>query len=199
MRPLSQLPRKAGRLNGYIYVIAFSNGVTKVGSTCDPSQRFRDHSKTGVAFGTTIVDWWISEEHPHYRDSEQALIGLAQGMGERQMGREYFTGIGFQALVGRIATSIDLPRSPSSVAEVLEQILRRVAQRGVSSDGETVYPLDEVSELTLFPITYLRKACRSGKAPHVNEPGVFGMTRPQIRALVAQHSVGGPGAASVPA
>jgi hypothetical protein len=50
-----------------------------------------------------------------------------------------------------------------------------------------VYTLAEVAEITGWSETTLQRDCRAGRFAHVRRGRAYGMTAPQIHALVAAH------------
>lgn len=95
------LPERAEDGHGYIYVIGFSNGTVKVGSTARPRMRFTQHRGDATKFGLRVDEWWISEALPDYRDRELDLIANANEMdNEGRLGRdrEYLQGVPFHAV-----------------------------------------------------------------------------------------------------
>ena len=44
---------------GYLYVIAFDNGIIKGGRTDDITRRYDEHRRDAGRFGVTIAKWWF--------------------------------------------------------------------------------------------------------------------------------------------
>ncbi len=102
---LSEVPG-ATEHGGYVYVIAFSNALVKVGKTRHARARLGDHRKDARMFGQTLTDCWVSPVHDCWEENEQALMTLAGGLGGVPLSPEYFNGVSFDALV---AKARDLP------------------------------------------------------------------------------------------
>jgi predicted GIY-YIG superfamily endonuclease len=83
---------------GHIYVIAFSNGLVKVGQTQNVAARFSTHEQTARSFGLKMTDQWESPLHAGWLENEQALKRLARELGGQPTTPEYFSGIDFDAL-----------------------------------------------------------------------------------------------------
>lgn len=101
------------RPGGHIYVIAFSNGVVKVGCTRNPAKRLSDHRSQARRFGATVTDEWQSPQHAEWEENEDELIGIAYDLGGEPRAAEYFTGIAFADVV---AQARDLPFGAPSAA-----------------------------------------------------------------------------------
>jgi hypothetical protein len=117
--PFDELPSvQAG--GGFIYIIQFSNGTVKVGSTFLPSTRFRTHQSNASAFAVTIERWWTSGELEDYVAAEDRLIELAASLGGRRARREYFHDIDYDTLVGLVEAAVPgvfsaMPADPKAV------------------------------------------------------------------------------------
>jgi len=83
---------------GYLYAVAFSTGVIKVGQTIDPRARLGNHRSHAAAYGIAVVNLWISAAHRDYVLSETRLIRECLKLGSRER-REYFSGIEFAPIV----------------------------------------------------------------------------------------------------
>lgn len=79
---------------GYIYVVAFSTGVVKVGQTEDPKQRLYAHQSKAGAFGVGTVSYWISPPHWNFKENETQLIKLCSEVSARSR-LEYFHEVSF--------------------------------------------------------------------------------------------------------
>ncbi|BEL05734.1 hypothetical protein Q0Z83_039250 [Actinoplanes sichuanensis] len=87
---------------GYLYVIAFDNGIFKGGCTDDIMRRYGEHRRDAGRFGLTIANWWFSEFVGELQFRENQLLRILNRMGRRSAaGREYFHDIPFSA--GRAA------------------------------------------------------------------------------------------------
>lgn len=197
MTDADDLPARSDA-GGYIYIIEFSNGTVKVGSTTNPPERFATHRQHAEAFNIGVANHWISEEHPQYRKTEKALIALAEAMGGARARREYFHGISFRDLAAKAHAEIRVPKfqpqQPPTTEEFVDHLLNLIRNARLDADGELIHPLDEVSRKTHFSVTLLTRLCRSGEVKHTNQDGYVGLTNPQIRAMLAQYTVHAKGA-----
>lgn len=106
--PVRQIP-------GFIYVIAFSTGVIKVGRTLDLDKRLGQHDVECARHGVRIVERWTSPAHPAWEANERALVAFCSSTaGERQGKSEYFTGIDFH-MVKEFAMGLISPAGTSSI------------------------------------------------------------------------------------
>lgn len=106
---LASLPRRAMHDGGYVYVVAFDNGVVKPGRTTYPYDRLVQHKSGCRVFGAALTDWWVSPPHDGWKANEQKLIELARQLGGTPAGgAEYFTGISYDQLVEK-ARALDFP------------------------------------------------------------------------------------------
>lgn len=96
------LPCRASRYgeSGWIYMVAFDNPAksVKVGSSASPRARIMEHRNMADCYGIGIADMWLSPEHFHYVETEQALIHLARKVSERSARKEYFLGVDWDGL-----------------------------------------------------------------------------------------------------
>jgi hypothetical protein len=98
--------------DGHVYVLGFSNGCVKVGRTQNSGQRLKDHKSMAGKFGLTVTDEWLSPPHAEWARNEDALKDIATGLGGTVVGREYYSGIDFAAVVLK---ALDLPFTASAV------------------------------------------------------------------------------------
>lgn len=89
---------KAGR-PGYVYIIEFENGVTKVGQSGNPTSRIRSYSSYCDQAKTRVVNEWVSPILENANYEEQCMISSCLGFGRRAHGNEWFIGIDFEELV----------------------------------------------------------------------------------------------------
>jgi Homeodomain-like domain len=75
--------RDRSSIKGYVYVIEYSTGAVKVGSTRDPRGRIQNLEWTAAQFGVTVARGWLSDGDEDYREREQDLIAVASGLGQR--------------------------------------------------------------------------------------------------------------------
>lgn len=94
------LPGGLGGETGFVYLLEFSTGVTKVGSTVDPAVRVGQHLSASRGFGADLVTGWLSEPHPHYLAVEQGVLNRARMAGAVPVfGREWLRGVDFDSPV----------------------------------------------------------------------------------------------------
>lgn len=84
---------------GHVYVIAFDNGIVKVGRTKDLRDRMRAHRGDGRKFGIEITDSWGSPLHVEWGTNEETLKELAVMHGGTPTCTEYFKGADYAAIV----------------------------------------------------------------------------------------------------
>jgi hypothetical protein len=83
---------------GYLYAIAFDNGIIKGGRTDDITRRYDEHRRDAGRFGLTIANWWFSEFVGELRYRENQLLQILTRMGRRaSAGKEYFHDVPFSA------------------------------------------------------------------------------------------------------
>lgn len=85
---------------GYVYVIEFSSGVTKVGRTLDVIRRLAQHKTEALKHGHTMVNEWNSSRHVDWIKNERQLISYcARRSGLPSYGGEYFTNVDFDEII----------------------------------------------------------------------------------------------------
>jgi hypothetical protein len=178
MRSGQPLPSRA-TIGGFLYVIEFSEGTVKVGSTLAPADRIHSHRVSGEPFGITIVDWWLSGNHADYLDTEQRLIRHVTHFAySRRARREYFRNISYLkvvALAQRLSRGDHLEPGPR-----------------YTRSGEQMYSLKQVEAMTgFFPADYLHRGCWTRRYICEIRDGAYYFTYPRIQALFAQHTQGG--------
>ena len=92
-------------LGGYIYALKFSNGMVKVGKSCDPLQRLEDHCRAMRRAGGHLRDWWFSKPHAYYDATEVFVVEAATALMTPESGRsgfEWFYNIDYNALIFQI-------------------------------------------------------------------------------------------------
>lgn len=87
---------------GYLYVVRFTTGVVKVGSTRNPYRRVSRYRSNLNPFGIDVVQCWLSRPHKDYARLEASLIKTAAGIGTRTRQAEYFYDVDFAKLVSRV-------------------------------------------------------------------------------------------------
>ena len=84
---------------GHVYVVAFDNGIVKVGRTKDPANRLRTHKGDGKKFGIAVLDSWTSPLHYEWEMNEETLKALAVKYGGTPTCAEYFQGADYASVV----------------------------------------------------------------------------------------------------
>lgn len=97
-------PKDAHWKDGYVYIVEFENGTTKVGRTADPRKRLAAHRHDGLKLGINIARWWVSDIHRRYADTESSLIRFARDEGSIQHANEYFYELDFSKCVEFVET-----------------------------------------------------------------------------------------------
>lgn len=97
---------KAPSYSGYVYVIEYSDGTVKVGTTTNPANRVRAHIGDAHKFGLKVKRGWISVCHKTPTGNEAKLIRHAEGQASDIRRREYFEGIDVLALM-KFADGLD--------------------------------------------------------------------------------------------
>jgi DNA-binding XRE family transcriptional regulator len=87
--------------DGYVYLIAFDNGLVKVGRTRNIERRLIAHAQAAHNFGFAVTGKWVSPRHRGWMGNEDELIRLAHELGGKQTTPEYFKNVSFEALVER--------------------------------------------------------------------------------------------------
>jgi hypothetical protein len=93
---------------GHVYVIAFDNGMVKVGQTQNLPARFDAHERSARSFGLKLTGRWESPLHDDWLENEQALMRIARELGGQPTTPEYFSGVSFDALAAR-AQELNFP------------------------------------------------------------------------------------------
>ena len=96
---------------GHIYVLAFGDGIVKVGRTQHPRRRMSAFRWIARKFGTVIADSWISPLHAESDLNEDTLKALAVKHGGMPISPEYFAGADYDAIV---RAALGLPFTPPS-------------------------------------------------------------------------------------
>lgn len=94
---------------GHVYVLAFDNGIVKVGRTQNVKNRLRNHAGDARKFGLAVTDSWVSPLHVEWELNEDTLKALAVKHGGTATCAEYFAGADY-ALVAAAASR--LPFTP---------------------------------------------------------------------------------------
>lgn len=85
--------------SGYVYIIQFENGVTKVGKSKNPTSRMRSYSSYCGQAKTKSVKEWVSPILENSNNEEQCLIKACLYFGKKAHGNEWFKGVDFEELV----------------------------------------------------------------------------------------------------
>ncbi len=84
------LPGAAARnTGGYLYAVAFSTGMVKVGQTVEPRTRLNKHRRDAEAFGAEVTGLWLSPLHRNYQRNEILFIARCSRLGHRRK-NEFF-------------------------------------------------------------------------------------------------------------
>ncbi|MET8278194.1 GIY-YIG nuclease family protein [Micromonospora sp. NPDC005174] len=97
---LAELPGRA-RSGGHVYILLFNNGTVKVGSTTNPSVRIRTHQVAAANFGLSLTRFWVSRSFVGHIEAETDVIAAAMQVCASVVGREWFQGVDYDALVER--------------------------------------------------------------------------------------------------
>lgn len=112
------LPRRVNG-QGYVYVLQFSNGTVKAGSTANAHDRMAKHKAHAAAFGFTITSCWVSPAHASYLVSEAELLRLARAMSTEVLQLEYFIGVSADDLIAKFEAWEHAPRPGAAPQPVI--------------------------------------------------------------------------------
>jgi hypothetical protein len=100
---------------GYVYVVLFSDGTVKVGSSADPASRLAIHRADAACFGITIPDYWVSPWRHGFGAIERFLLGTLERLGATaRAGREYFADLDFERAVAAAEDAVEQMAKPFS-------------------------------------------------------------------------------------
>ena len=85
--------------NGYCYVVEFSNGRIKVGTTQHISTRLKTHKSFALSSGIVATRFAHTKRHSNYLDNERTLIDKLAKAGNVAHGREFFEYVEFDFAV----------------------------------------------------------------------------------------------------
>lgn len=103
---------------GFVYVVEFADGWTKVGRTRNARGRMNTYAKEAYMRRTKIDRVHLSGPHEGYEGNEATLINFCARRARDSIGREYFRGVRFEA----VAKFIDgLPQRLATDEEVAER------------------------------------------------------------------------------
>jgi hypothetical protein len=125
---------------GYVYVIAFDNGVIKVGRSEKVTKRLKSHEAMARSFGIAVTAQWGSPEHDGWVENERELMRLARELGGVPITDEYFTGVSFDVLAAsaaELAFPPPRPEAPTPPQVPIRKNLRKMPQWLASDFAET--------------------------------------------------------------
>lgn len=96
---------------GYLYVISFSTGITKVGRSLSDSRRIEIHTRTARSLGVKVTNVWISDMVNDLQRKENDLVVWCANNAQDRPVSESFTGLDFE-IVKQYAQ--DLCKSPTT-------------------------------------------------------------------------------------
>jgi T5orf172 domain len=96
---------------GHVYVLAFGNGIVKVGRTQNLKRRMWNHKSAARKSGTVVADSWVSPLHVEWEIHEDTLKEIAAKYGGRPLSPEYFEGADYASIV---SAATRLPFTPPS-------------------------------------------------------------------------------------
>jgi len=127
---------------GFVYVVEFADGWTKVGRTRNARGRMNTYAKEAYMRRTKIDRAHLSGPHEGYEGNESLLINFCAGRARDSIGREYFHGIRFEAaakfidgLPQHLATDEEVAERQRRADEFSEK-LRRNGLSGEQTDEE---------------------------------------------------------------
>ena len=85
--------------NGYCYVVEFSNGRIKVGTTKYISTRLNTHRSSALSSGIVATRFAHTKQHTNYLENEKKLIEFLTKIGNVAHGREFFEDVDFECAV----------------------------------------------------------------------------------------------------
>lgn len=88
-------PARKADDQGYLYIVAFDSGLTKVGYTARPQDRITDHISAAAIHGVTPAAAWISKPHANARSNESDLLSRCHNSATARIASEYFAGLNF--------------------------------------------------------------------------------------------------------
>lgn len=163
----------------YLYVVAISNGVIKVGRTVSPQSRISGYIRDARVYGAAVEKVWISRPHPDAKKTEAVLIRWCAAYARSQLNSEYFIGLTFSEVVKRAAQLVAgvpvRPRQPAGRYVVVEP-----------GEGLEVFSLAQVSARTGLTLIELVRGCRDGLFDFSLVNGRIHMTAGQIEQLIDQ-------------
>jgi hypothetical protein len=107
-------PELARDGRGFIYVLAFDDGLIKVGHTRAPARRLSEFKRDARRYGRVLVNGYLSRETGDPAGAESAtILRVRRAGGRSRSGAEYFDGVDFD-VARRIAIGavIDCEANP---------------------------------------------------------------------------------------
>jgi len=103
--PWPMLPPTDG--DGYMYVLAFDDGLVKFGQTKSPNRRLAEFRALASRYGRVLTGAWLSEPTSAFLCAEAVLGGaVIRSGGRARAGREYLDGIQFDLVVALAGVAI---------------------------------------------------------------------------------------------
>lgn len=88
-QPCLDWPKRDHRSEeGYVYLLAHSTGIVKVGATKGPRERAQRIRANAAEFGVSITRGWLSPRHADYAATEERVLRHAFSIGQ-PTGGEY--------------------------------------------------------------------------------------------------------------
>lgn len=155
------LPGQAPRGLGYVYVLEYENGATKIGHSSNPSQRVGTHDGYARVFERRLVRCWLSPPCHWHKLHEQVLLAKAtEWAGEPVLGGEWFLrldvdrlltlaqGFDYETVGSRRFTQLDfdaeLSVPPENVLRRLSGTAGTLLRAGLGYPAYRTPPLDDL-------------------------------------------------------
>jgi len=101
-------PASAPDGHGHLYVLAFDDGMVKVGRTSAPARRLAEFRAHAERWGRTICHGWLSRPVYDSAQAEHTSRSRIRFAGARlRSGSEYFDGVAFEDAVSLVEGAID--------------------------------------------------------------------------------------------
>lgn len=123
---------------GFVYVLAFANGIVKVGKTTNPHTRIAEHGRDAARFGATINATWVSAPHIGYHANERSLIAFCESRWTRSGGIEYFADADFKA-VAEYAAALPFGRGKGQDGSTPGEEPRSCMNDNITERNETAW------------------------------------------------------------
>ncbi|QUH01417.1 GIY-YIG nuclease family protein [Saccharopolyspora erythraea] len=89
---------------GYVYLVQFSTGRTKVGRATHPEHRISQHAYNAECMGLSVARTWISPVVADPASLETAAIRIVADLSTSTVKREWFDGVDFDSAVEQISS-----------------------------------------------------------------------------------------------